>query len=212
MVTDKRFIEENGTLYLIEVNRDYFNRALESALKIAGVRHVLALLMAKNQKEYFKHQSNLKNNNFKRNPMEYLDLFEKVIEKFGIHVGNVIENSKSISWLYNPLVGIKLETLRQTYSKSPEKFYILGNKLFFLAPLQHFVEKMFIESINVAGSENALAKALASTPSEEKKFRMAFKRMSFRHTKTFVYYSHLFAEYLQKNRPLFTEYDYDKTA
>ena len=214
-VKNKRFLEEEGILYLIEANEERFIKAFNGALKIAGVSHVLALILARGEgrsKDYYRHQSNISKKYFDKNKIEYISLFEQTIEKFGIHVGNIPRKDGNVSWLFSPMMEIKHSTLVQFYSQTPQKFYILGNKLFFLSPLQHFVEKMFNEGVKVAGGENALAKALATTESEEKRYRMAFKRMSFRQTKSFTYYSHLFAEYLQKNRPLFEKDDYEQSA
>ena len=214
-VKNQRFLEENGILYLLIPNEERFQKAFNSALKIAGVSYVLALILAEgdvSSREYYKHQNNISKKLFKKNKIEYTRLFENVIRKFGIHVGNIPNGKNNVSWLSNSMAEIKRDTLKQLYSKDPSRFYLLENKLYFLSPLQHFVTKMFLESIKVAGSETALAKALATNDKEEKRYIMAFKRMSFRQIKTFIYYSNLFAEYLSKNRPLFEEDDYAKSA
>lgn len=202
--TPEKFIEENGKLYLLEIDRRRLNQSLTGALKISGSPYALVLLYTNGVKgkEFYALHSVITNKRFEKNPEKYIKIFEQVIERFGKYVGS--ETSDGVNWVETDY------KMSQRYKSHPELFYTVNKKIYFLKCVHSAIEDMFFSCVAIAGNENALAVHFAKGDNKERlRHLMNFKRLGFKHAKTFYEYANLFSDYLNKYRPLF-EVNYDE--
>jgi len=205
--TPEKFVEENSSLYLISVNRKRLHSSFSAALKICGSAYALVLVMTNGEtgKEFNRHLAVIQRHEFKSNGVEYIKHFEKIIKEFGIYVGE--KRDEALVWTKGELP-IQLANIKSIYRNQPDNFYILNGKVYWLRCIQTVVEEMYFKCISIAGGEYALAKALSTDETTFNKHYRSLQRMSFKQTRTFSTYGHLFANYLKRNRPLF-EVDLD---
>ncbi len=196
--TPEKFVEENGNVYLLEVNKKRLNQSLTGALKISGSPYALVLLWTNGEKgkEFYALHSNITNRRFEKHGEAYIKIFEQIIERFGQYVG--CKTDDGVNWVETDY------KMSQRYKSHPELFYTVNKKIYFLKCVNSAIEEMFFSCVALAGSENALAVHFANGNEKERlRHLMNFKRLGFKHAKTFYEYANLFSDYLSKHRPLF---------
>lgn len=206
----ERYIEKDSILYVLEVNKKRLHTSFTAALKISGTVYALVLMMTDGKysgKDYNRHMGNLKQKNFKRNGEEYIKHFEKIIKNYGIYVGRQLE--EGVEWYKEGDYPIKLTRIQNFYRTQSELFYVIDNNIYFLRCFEKNIIDLFYRCVELAGSERALAKAIADDARTEQQHIMNFKRLGFKQYKTFNFYVKKFSEYSRKNQPLFEDNNYE---
>lgn len=200
--TPVKFVEEKPYLYLLYVDANDLQNALNAVLKITGSPYALVLILTKGQKgkEFNRHHFNISNNRLAKNDLDYFRTFETVIKNYGFQIGEKVEDG--VVWVTAEGLPMTLQWLKKLYKSDKDKFYTIGKKIYFLRHYKQPLEQMFFRSAELSGGELELAKSFSSCETEQRRHKANFTRLGFNRTPNFRIYSKKLEGFLLRNLPL----------